>query len=97
LTATVIAEPVEAKLRAAIRDGRLDGSLPPGAGFEVLTDRALAAGIVSVEESRALITQRELVAKVILVDDFDKDLGASLLQPAIDTVRPRLVNHRAAA
>jgi acyl-CoA dehydrogenase len=97
LTATVIAEPVEAKLRAAIREGRLDGSLPPGAGIEVLADRALAAGIVSVEESRALVTQRELVAKVILVDDFDKDLGASLLQPAIDTVRPRPVNHRAAA
>jgi len=97
LTATVIAEPVEAKLRVAIRQGRLDGKLPPGAGIEVLADRALAAGIVSVEESRALITQRELMAKVILVDDFDKDLGASLLQPAIDTVRPRPVSHRAAA
>jgi acyl-CoA dehydrogenase len=97
LTATVIAEPVEAKLRAAIREGRLDGSLPPGAGIEALADRALAAGIVSVEESRALITQRELMAKVIRVDDFDMDLGASMLQPAIDTVRPRSVNHRAAA
>ena len=97
LTATVIAEPVEAKLRAAVREGRLDGNLPPGAGIEVLADRALAAGILSVEEARALTTQRELMAKVILVDDFDKDLGASLLQPAIDTVRPRSVNHRAAA
>jgi acyl-CoA dehydrogenase len=97
LTATVIAEPVEAKLRAAIRERLLDGSLPPGAGIEVLADRALAAGIVSVEEARALFIQRELVARVIRVDDFDKDLGASLLQPAIDTVRPRPFNHRAAA
>ena len=97
LTATVIAEPVEAKLRAATRDGRLDGSLPPGAGVEVLIDRALAAGIISAEEASTLFTQRELVAKVIRVDDFAKDLGASLLQPAIDTVRVRPVNHRAAA
>jgi len=97
LQATVIAEPVEAKLRAAVREGHLDGSLPPGAGIEVLADRALATGIVSVEEARALLAQRELVAKVIRVDDFDKDLGASLLQPALDTVRPRPVSHRAAA
>jgi acyl-CoA dehydrogenase len=97
LQATVIAEPVEAKLRAAVREGHLDGSLPPGAGIEVLADRALATGIVSVDEARALRAQRELVAKVIRVDDFDKDLGASLLQPAIDTVRPRPVSHRAAA
>ena len=97
LTATVIAEPVEAKLRAAIKDGRLDGSLPPGAGIEVLADRALATGIISVEEARALVAQRELVARVIRVDDFDKDLGASMLQPAIDSVRRRPLNHRAAA
>jgi acyl-CoA dehydrogenase len=97
LTATVIAEPVEAKLRAAIKEGRLDGSLPPGAGIEVLADRALAAGIIGVEEARALVAQRELVARVIRVDDFDKDLGASMLQPAIDAARPRPLNHRAAA
>ena len=97
LTATMLAEPVEAKLRAATRDGRLDGSLPPGAGIEVLADRALAAGIIGAEEANALFAQRELVAKVIRVDDFAKDLGASLLQPAIDTVRVRPVNHRAAA
>ena len=97
LHATVIAEPVEAKMRAAIKEGRLDGRLPPGAGFEVLVDRALATGIVSVEESRALVAQRELVAQVIRVDDFDRDLAASMLQPAIDTVRVMPRNHRAAA
>ena len=97
LDATVLAEPVEAKLRTAIREGRLDGKLPPGAGVDVLADRALAAGIVSVDEARALQAQRELVARVIRVDDFDKDLGASLLQPAIDTVRPPSRGHRAAA
>ena len=97
LAATVIAEPIEAKLRSAVRERRLDGALPPGAGIEVLADRALATGIISVDEARALLAQRELVAKVIRVDDFDRDLGATLLQPAIDTVSPRPRNHRAAA
>jgi hypothetical protein len=52
---------------------------------------------VSVDEARALIAQRELAARVIHVDDFDRDLGASLLQPAIDAARPRARNQRAAA
>ena len=91
------AEPVEAKLRSAIKESRLDGRLPPGAGIEVLADRALAKGIIGVEETRALIAQRELVARVIRVDDFDKDLGAAMLQPAIDAVRRKPLNHRAAA
>jgi len=43
------------------------------------------------------VAQRELVARVIRVDDFDKDLGAALLQPAIDVVRRKPPNHRAAA
>src|SRR4029450_1636202 len=97
LVATMAAEPVEAKLRSAIKENRLDGRLPPGAGIEVLADRALAASIVSVDEARLLVAQRELAAKVIHVDDFDKDLGASLLQPAIDAARPPPRSHRAAA
>jgi acyl-CoA dehydrogenase len=97
LAATVVAEPVEAKLRKAIREGRLDATLPPGAGIDVLADRALAAALISEDEAHALRSQRELVARVIRVDDFDKDLGASLLQPAVETVRPSSRNHRAAA
>ena len=72
--------------RHSAPEGATPGAAAAWAGIEVLADRALAAGILSVEESRALTTQRELMAKVILVDDFDKDLGASLLQPAIDTM-----------
>ena len=97
LTATIAAELIEAKLRSAIKTGRLDGSVPPGAGIEVLASRAQAAGIIGVDEVRALVAQRELVARVIRVDDFDKDLGAALLQPAIDVVRRKPPNHRAAA
>ena len=91
LTATVEAEPVEAKLKVALRDGRLDARLPPDAGVEVLTERAVAAGVIDREEARTLIAQRELVARVIRVDDFPADLGASLLQPAIDAATPVVV------
>ena len=94
----MIAEPIEAKLRAAIKDGRLDGRLPPGAGIEVLAERALAAGVIDADEARALIAQRELGGEVIRVDDFDRDLGASLLQPAIDAAAAaaRAITARAA-
>ncbi|MEO8755902.1 MAG: acyl-CoA dehydrogenase domain-containing protein, partial [Casimicrobiaceae bacterium] len=99
LAATVIAEPIEAKLRAAMRDRRIDGRLPPGAGVEVLAERGAAAGVIDAREVQALLAQRELVEQVIRVDDFDQDLGASLLQPAIDALHRQMqpVRPRAAA
>jgi acyl-CoA dehydrogenase len=87
LDATVRAEPIEAKLRAAAKDGRLDGKTRPGADIETLATRAIAAGVITREEAQVLIEQRDLVAAVIRVDDFDSDLGASLLQPAIDALK----------
>jgi acyl-CoA dehydrogenase len=98
LAATIAAEPIEAKLKSAIREGRLDAKLAPGAGIEALAERAVAAGIVSADEAQVLLAQHALVARVIHVDDFDRDLGATLLQPAIDAMRaPGPVRHRAAA
>jgi acyl-CoA dehydrogenase len=100
LAATVIAEPIEAKLKAAMKDGRLDGRLPPDAGGEVLAARAVAARVIDDEEAKALVAQRALVARVIRVDDFDSDLGASLLKPAIDLMQRQAavpLKHRAAA
>jgi hypothetical protein len=67
-----------------MRDGRLEGRLPPDTGVEQLTERAVAAGIIDRDEAATLVLQRQLVARVVRVDDFDSDLGASLLQPAID-------------
>jgi hypothetical protein len=81
-----VTEPIEARIRAAIRDRRIDGRLPPGAGIEVLAERAVAAGVIAADDAQALAAQRELVEQVIRVDDFDRDLGASLLQPAIDAL-----------
>jgi acyl-CoA dehydrogenase len=100
LAATVIAEPIEAKLKAAMKDGRLDGRLPPDAGVEVLAERAVAARVIDDGEAKALVAQRALVARVIRVDDFDRDLGASLLTPAIDLMQRQAavpLKHRAAA
>ena len=97
LAATVAAEPIEATIRAAIKDGRVDGTVPPGKDGDVLVERAQAAAIISADEARVVLAQRELVAKVIRVDDFDRDLAASLLQPAIDPVRAKPRDHRAAA
>jgi len=99
LEATVKAEPVEAKLKAAMRERRLDGRLPPGAGVEVLAERAVAAKVIDADEARVLIAQRQLAARVIRVDDFDADLGASLAKQAQGSRQPspRAVRHRAAA
>jgi acyl-CoA dehydrogenase len=86
LAATVAAEPIDAKIRAAIRDRRVDGRLPPGAGADLLADRAVAAGVITADDAHALVVHRELVEQVIRVDDFDRDLGASLLLPAIEAL-----------
>jgi acyl-CoA dehydrogenase len=82
LVAALAAEPVEAKLRTAMRDGRLDAKLPPGAGLDELVTRAQAAGVLTGAEGSALLAARDLTAKVIRVDDFPQDLGTSEMRLA---------------
>jgi acyl-CoA dehydrogenase len=100
LAATLAAEPVEAKIKLAAKDGRLDTKLAPGAGLEVLVARAQTAGVIDAAEGAALLAARDLTAKVIRVDDFAQDLGASEMKltaeksPAPATAA---VVHRAAA
>ncbi|MCL4762586.1 MAG: acyl-CoA dehydrogenase [Burkholderiales bacterium] len=92
LAATVAAEPVEDRLRVAIRKGRFVPKLAPGAGPEALDAQAVAAGLITAEEAALLARHRDLVAKVVRVDDFDQDLGVSLLQPVQPvTVHPAAV------
>jgi acyl-CoA dehydrogenase len=81
LGAVLAAEPVEAKLGAAIKDGRIDGKLPPGEGAETLAERALAAGVIDASEVALLREARELTARVVRVDDFPQDLGWSEMRP----------------
>ncbi len=100
LAATVVAEPIEAKLRAAAKDGRLEAKLPPGAGIEVLVARGEAAGVITAAEGAAIVAARDATALVIRVDDFPQDLGASEMSPAHSfvqmTAAPAVV-HKAAA
>ncbi len=81
LAATIAAAPVEAKIRAATRDGRLAATPPPGAGIEWPIDKATSDGIITAVEADVLREARELTERVIRVDDFASDLGISLLQP----------------
>jgi acyl-CoA dehydrogenase len=81
LEATIAAEPIERRIEDARRRGAFDARLAPGEGAAELVERAHAAGIITLEERDLLARQRELAARVIRVDDFDRDLGASLLRP----------------
>ena len=81
LAVSVVAEPIERKVRSALRTHKIDPQLSPGQGDAELVARAVAAGIISESESSVLASQRELTARVIRVDDFAQDLGVSLLQP----------------
>ena len=81
LEAAVAAEPIEHKLRSAAKAGALDTRVPPGADPDVLIQRAVTAGVITVSEAAALARHRDLVARVIRVDDFEWDLGTSLLDP----------------
>jgi acyl-CoA dehydrogenase len=79
LDATVAAEPIAQALRAAVRDGRVDGTLPPGADAGLVAERAVAAGVITPGDAAALARHRDLVARVVRVDDFEADLGTALL------------------
>jgi acyl-CoA dehydrogenase len=82
LAVCVVAEPIERKLRSAVRSGRLAIRAAPGEGAAEIAAQAVAAGVISDSESAVLASQRDLVARVVGVDDFAQDLGASLLQPS---------------
>src|SRR5690349_23836786 len=81
LALTVAAEPVERKLRDALRRNAFDARLAPGEGAAELAAKAVIAGVISDSEAALLASQRELAARVVRVDDFGQDLGTSLLAP----------------
>jgi acyl-CoA dehydrogenase len=82
LAATLASEPVEAKVRAAIKDKRFDAGLRAGEPYDMLFTRAEAAGVINADEHERVRTQRALVARVIRVDDFPQDLGlADMVAP----------------
>jgi len=70
LDATVAAEPIEAKIRAAQKAGQVRGRTP-----EEIAEQARATGVISALEHAQLVRRDELRDKVIRVDDFPADLG----------------------
>ena len=80
LKATIEAEPIEAKIRAAEKEGKLDNN--PDANVRDLAQAAFAAGIVTAAEYAVLKRRNELRDIVIRVDDFPMDFGLAALQPA---------------
>jgi acyl-CoA dehydrogenase len=87
LAATLAADPIEAKIKDAVKAGRLS--------LKARDDRiaaAQAAGIITADESLALRRAQRLVDKVVRVDDFPPDLGASEMR-----LSAAVVAHKAAA
>jgi acyl-CoA dehydrogenase len=78
LAATMAAEPIEARIRAAQKQGGVSGE-----SAEALADAARAAGIIDDAEREILRTAAGLRDEVIRVDDFPPDFGLSefLAQP----------------
>jgi acyl-CoA dehydrogenase len=75
LLATVQAEPVDAKVKQALRSGSFKPGLLVGGGVDALWQRAHEAGVISAEEYALLQRRGELRDKVIRVDDFPFDFG----------------------
>ncbi len=70
LEATMAAEPIEARIRAAVRDGRV------GAGDAAsMAAHAREAGVISAEEQALLQRRIVLRDKAIAVDDFPQDFA----------------------
>ena len=99
LAATLAAEPIEARIRAAAKEGKFDAKVPPGGGLDALVARAQAASVITAAEAAAVIAARDLTATVIRVDDFPQDLGLSeMLAPHAEGAAPSpAVMHKAAA
>lgn len=81
LVAVIAAEPAEAKLHAALRDGRIVSKLRP----EQL-EQAGERGILTHDELNLIERAAELRRRVIMVDDFPKDLGPSELHQTTEPV-----------
>ena len=92
LEATLAAEPIEARIREAQKDGRFS--------VAVAEDRAaaaLAASVISADELGLVRRARRLVDQVIRVDDFPPDLGASEARDGIASPADASVARKAAA
>ena len=84
LVETLRTEPIEAKIRAAAKEGKISAHTP-----DDLVMAAHNAGIITGDEFAAMERVARLRAEVIRVDDFPQDFGVSEIQQP--------THHRAAA
>ena len=82
LKATIEAEPIEARIRAAEKDGLFNGD--PEANVRDIAQAAFAKGIVNAEEYAILKRRNQLRDIVIHVDDFPFDYGFSQSQQQVE-------------
>jgi acyl-CoA dehydrogenase len=73
LEATVAAEQIEARIRAAVKERRIAGRTP-----DELAQAALDAGVITAGEQAQLKRRDELRNIVIRVDDFPRDFGVKI-------------------
>ena len=75
LAATIAAEPVEARLREARRQGRFDPKNLATGDVDEIWGVALRAGVISAQDYALIERRNTLRDKVIRVDDFAYDFG----------------------
>jgi len=73
LAATIEAEPIEAKLKKAQKEGRFDPGLMVGGSVDEVWIKAREAGVISADEYTVVERRNRLRDKVIRVDDFPYD------------------------
>jgi acyl-CoA dehydrogenase len=92
LEASIVAEPIEARIREAEKGRRF--------AVQAGEDRAAAAldaNVITADELALLRRAKRLVDQVIRVDDFPADLGASESRPAAPSSSRTSVDRKAAA
>jgi acyl-CoA dehydrogenase len=92
LEATLVAEPIEARMREAEKAGRLRSKVG-----EDRAAAALASGLITADELAVLRRAKRLVDQVIRVDDFSPDLGVSEARPPAVTPAASAIARKAAA
>ncbi|KAB2912430.1 MAG: acyl-CoA dehydrogenase [Dechloromonas sp.] len=82
LKATLEAEQIEAKIRAAEKDGRFDGN--PLANVRDIAIVAFEAGVINAAEYEVMKRRNHLRDIVVRVDDFPFDYGVATANKPVD-------------
>ncbi len=83
LKATLLAEPIEARIRAAEKEGRFDNN--PLANVRDIAVAAFEAGVISAADYEIMKQRNRLRDIVVHVDDFPFDYGVASAHKAADS------------